>query len=68
MITHTLLKMPIFDKAQQAESEPQTNGMPLTEYAAEPLPADLRRSSMEHRVPKDYILPDGYPDVSHESR
>ena len=59
--------MSIFEKSQQADSELQTNGMPLPEYAAEPLSAELRRSSMEHRVPKDYILPDGYPDVSHES-
>ena len=40
------------------------NRMPLTEYAADPLPADFAAGPTEYKVPQEYILANGYPDVS----
>lgn len=62
--------MPTFDSNESAQvcNNPQANGMPLTEYTANPLPAELKTTPMEHRVPRGYILPNGYPDVSHEPK
>ena len=44
---------------------PQTstpNGMPLTEYAADPSPT-LQKSPASLQVPEAFLLPDGFPDV-----
>jgi hypothetical protein len=48
------------------DNEPKTlqsNGIPLTEYSANisPVREKLQPSTT---VPSDYLLPDGYPDVS----
>lgn len=43
------------------------NGMPLTEYTAENPPTQMEKIPPKYKVPKDYLMPDGYPDVSHES-
>ena len=40
----------------------QTNGMPLTEYSANPTsPVDISPASFQ--VPEHFLLPDGFPDV-----
>lgn len=36
------------------------NGMPLTEYSANPTPKKTAASSL---VPEAFLLPDGHPDV-----
>lgn len=42
---------------------PKSNGMPLTEYSANISPV-REESKPSTTVPPDYLLPDGYPDVS----
>ena len=48
---------------------PQTstpNGLPLTEYAADPSPT-LQKSPASLQVPEAFLLPDGFPDVRDRS-
>lgn len=42
---------------------PSLNGFSLTEYTANPTPPRLRSPSNTSVVPRDYRLPNGYPDV-----
>ena len=42
----------------------ETNGMALTEYAANPSPSSPKRSSASSQIPESSLLPDGFPDVS----
>ena len=43
----------------------QSNGLPVTEYAANPLPSEVHSTSAKGSllVPPDFLGPDGYPDV-----
>ncbi len=41
----------------------QSNGLQLTEYAADPL-SPLNTSRSPYSLPPAFLLPDGYPDVS----
>ena len=46
-----------------ARKSSKANGMPLTEYAANPTkPVDLLPASSQ--VPEAFLLPDGFPDVN----
>jgi hypothetical protein len=51
------------DNVEQPKSP--KNGLALTEYTARPsrLSADMTKSKAAALLPKDYLLPDGYPDV-----
>ena len=40
------------------------SGMPLTEYSANPSTSPSTKSSASASVPPEFLLPDGYPDVS----
>lgn len=46
----------------------KANAMPLTEYAANPIPP-VNKSPASSQVPEAFLLPDGFPDVinPHES-
>ena len=45
--------------------ETPTGRMSLTEYSANPsTPPGENRARLSEVVPKDFLLPDGYPDVS----
>lgn len=46
---------------------PKSNRMPLTEYSAIISPV-WEKSKPSTAVPPDYLLPDGYPDVSDKFR
>lgn len=41
----------------------QGNGMPLTEYSANPSDAPNEKSNVSDSIPKEFLLPDGHPDV-----
>ena len=41
-----------------------SNGMPLTEYTAHPLPTSTAKPKASSSVPAAFLLPDGHPDVS----
>ena len=43
---------------------PISNGMPLTEYSANISPVREQPKPARALVPSDYLLPNGYPDVS----
>lgn len=47
-------------------STPKTQhaGLALTEYSAQPSPPSSTPKSQEAKVPKEFLLPSGYPDVS----
>lgn len=40
------------------------SGMPLTEYSANPTSPPSKQSQASSSVPPEFLLPDGYPDVS----
>lgn len=40
------------------------SGIPLTEYSANPLTTPSEQSHASASVPPEFLLPDGYPDVS----
>ncbi|KAI4217458.1 MAG: hypothetical protein LQ351_000053 [Letrouitia transgressa] len=40
----------------------QGNGMPLTEYSANPSDAPNEKSNVSDSIPKEFLLPDGHPD------
>lgn len=40
------------------------SGMPLTEYSANPTSPPPEQSQASSSVPPEFLLPDGYPDVS----
>lgn len=42
----------------------QHANLALTEYSAQPSPPSSTPKSEEAKVPKDFLLPNGYPDVS----
>ena len=44
---------------------PQSNGLPVTEYAADPLPSEVQSTKPKAPtlVPQEFLGPDGYPDV-----
>jgi threonine dehydratase len=42
----------------------QHANLALTEYSAQPSPPSSTPKSEEARVPKEFLLPNGYPDVS----
>lgn len=42
----------------------QHAGLALTEYSAQPSPPSSTPKSEEAKVPKEFLLPNGYPDVS----
>lgn len=41
----------------------QHAGLALTEYSAQPSPPSSTPKAEEARVPKEFLLPNGYPDV-----
>jgi len=47
----------------QTPTKPQHNGLALTEYSAHPSPPSSVLNKQETRVPPDFLLPSGYPDV-----
>jgi threonine dehydratase len=42
----------------------QHANLALTEYSAQPSPPSSTPKSEEAKVPKEFLLPNGYPDVS----
>ena len=49
----------------QSQPETPTWGMALTEYSVNPSPpSEEKRARIRELVPEDYLLPNGYPDVS----
>lgn len=49
----------------QSRPETPAGRMSLTEYSANPsTPPSERRAQIGEAVPEDFLLPDGYPDVS----
>lgn len=42
----------------------QHAGLALTEYSAQPSPPSSTPKAEEAKVPKEFLLPNGYPDVS----
>lgn len=50
----------------EAPKTPKTqhNGLALTEYSAQPSPPSSTPKPQEAKVPKDFLLPSGHPDVS----
>ena len=44
----------------------KANAMPLTEYAANPIPP-VNKSPVSSQVPEAFLLPDGFPDVKKPS-
>jgi threonine dehydratase len=44
---------------------PVNGAMSLTEYSANPsTPAEVKRNRIKAIVPEEYLLPNGFPDVS----
>jgi threonine dehydratase len=41
----------------------QHAGLALTEYSAQPSPPSSTPKAEEAKVPKEFLLPNGYPDV-----
>ena len=39
------------------------NGMPLTEYSADPISTPAEKTPASALLPDDFLLPDGHPDV-----
>lgn len=56
---------PIVQNGAQTPETPkaQHTGLALTEYSAQPSPPSSTPKSLEAKVPKDFLLPSGYPDV-----
>jgi hypothetical protein len=42
-------------------------GFSLTEYSAQPSPPSSKPKTEEAKVPKEFLLPSGYPDVRTQS-
>ena len=45
----------------------QHAGLALTEYSAQPSPPSSTPKAEEAKVPKEFLLPNGYPDVCKSS-
>lgn len=62
-------KMAVLATAHSHEepTTPKSNRMPLTEYSANISPI-RENSKPSAAVPADYLLPNGYPDVSDKFR
>jgi hypothetical protein len=44
---------------------PSLNGFSLTEYTAVPSPPREGKKAVNNIVPREFLLPNGYPDVRH---
>ena len=52
---------------QMAMANGVPNGMPLTEYSANPTQDTPMKTSASNSIPPEYLLPDGHPDVCNNS-
>lgn len=55
----------VVQNGAQTPETPKTQhaGLALTEYSAQPSPPSSTPQSLEAKVPKEFLLPTGYPDV-----
>ena len=49
--------------APMSAPDDASNGMPLTEYSANPSPSPTKKTSASSLLPDAFLLPDGHPDV-----
>ena len=52
-----------FINGPHSRKSSKANAMPLTEYAANPIPP-VNKSPASSQIPEAFLLPDGFPDVS----
>ena len=48
-------------------STPRQTGLALTEYTANPSPRDESSQDKSSVIPEAFLLPNGYPDVCHDT-